>query len=177
MRLRYSSTQVGSHYLFTEANKALEFDREQAVDKHLDIPSGTAVRFEPGDKKTVILCSIRGNKVVRGGNGFTDIIKSKLSGGITDDIYQAFGHLPEPEVSPWFTERDMSREEYISMFGPTTGDRIRLGDTSLWIEIEKDSVGCILVLVCFTVLSSRRLYMATKSNLAVVSHHADSVAK
>ena len=107
--------------------------------KRLDIPAGTAVRFEPGDKKTVVLCSFGGNKVVRGGNGLTDFVASKLAAGISEDIFRGFGHLPQPE-SPWFTDRDMSREEYISMFGPTVGDRIRLGDTSLWIQIESDSV-------------------------------------
>lgn len=43
--------QVGSHFHFIEVNKFLEFDREEAVGMHLNIPSGTAVRFEPGKKK------------------------------------------------------------------------------------------------------------------------------
>jgi urease subunit gamma/beta len=47
--------QVGSHYPFSETNRALEFDRELARGKRLDIPAGTAVRFEPGDTKTVRL--------------------------------------------------------------------------------------------------------------------------
>ena len=45
--------QVGSHFHFIEVNKFLEFDREQAVGMHLNIPSGTAVRFEPGEEKEV----------------------------------------------------------------------------------------------------------------------------
>ena len=45
--------QVGSHYHFFEVNKALKFDREKAFGKHLDIPAGTAVRFEPGEEKEV----------------------------------------------------------------------------------------------------------------------------
>ncbi|HVT46762.1 MAG TPA: urease subunit beta, partial [Vicinamibacterales bacterium] len=47
--------QVGSHYPFTETNGALVFDRERARGMRLDIPAGTAVRFEPGDTKTVRL--------------------------------------------------------------------------------------------------------------------------
>lgn len=43
--------QVGSHFHFYEANKALKFEREKAYGKHLDIPAGAAVRFEPGDEK------------------------------------------------------------------------------------------------------------------------------
>jgi urease subunit gamma/beta len=51
--------QVGSHYPFDEANRALVFDRAQAAGKHLDIPAGTAVRFEPGDTKTVTLVAVK----------------------------------------------------------------------------------------------------------------------
>jgi len=50
--------QVGSHYPFEHTNRALEFDRAQATGMRLDIPSGTAVRFEPGDRKTVTLVPI-----------------------------------------------------------------------------------------------------------------------
>jgi urease subunit gamma/beta len=50
--------QVGSHYPFAETNSALVFDRDRAVGRRLDIPAGTAVRFEPGDVKTVRLVSI-----------------------------------------------------------------------------------------------------------------------
>jgi urease subunit gamma/beta len=60
--------QVGSHYHFIETNAALKFDREQAYGKRLDIPAGTAVRFEPGETKTVRLVEIAGKKVIRGGN-------------------------------------------------------------------------------------------------------------
>jgi urease subunit gamma/beta len=61
--------QVGSHYHFAETNRALVFDREKAYGFRLDIPSGTAVRFEPGETKKVQLTSIAGKKVIRGGNG------------------------------------------------------------------------------------------------------------
>jgi urease beta subunit len=60
--------QVGSHYHFSEANRALAFDRRTAYGMRLDIPAGTAVRFEPGETRTVTLVAIAGARVVRGGN-------------------------------------------------------------------------------------------------------------
>ncbi len=60
--------QVGSHYHFIETNAALQFDRGVAFGKRLDIPAGTAVRFEPGETKTVKLVEIGGKKIIRGGN-------------------------------------------------------------------------------------------------------------
>jgi urease subunit gamma/beta len=59
--------QVGSHYHFAQTNRALEFDRVAAEGRRLDIPAGTAVRFEPGEAKTISLVEIAGNRVVRGG--------------------------------------------------------------------------------------------------------------
>jgi urease subunit gamma/beta len=64
--------QVGSHYHFIETNAALHFDRGKAYGKRLDIPAGMAVRFEPGDVKTVTLVSIAGHQVIRGGNNLGD---------------------------------------------------------------------------------------------------------
>jgi urease subunit gamma/beta len=61
--------QVGSHYHFIEANAALEFDREQAYGRRLDIPAGTAVRFEPGETRSVPLVEIAGDRIITGGNG------------------------------------------------------------------------------------------------------------
>ena len=52
--------QVGSHFHFFEVNKCLSFDREKAYGYHLDIPSGTSVRFEPGEEKAVQLTQIGG---------------------------------------------------------------------------------------------------------------------
>ena len=60
--------QVGSHYHFIETNAALRFDRAVAYGKRLDIPAGTAVRFEPGETKTVQLVEIAGAKRIAGGN-------------------------------------------------------------------------------------------------------------
>jgi urease subunit gamma/beta len=59
--------QVGSHFHFSQTNRALEFDRSAANGRRLDIPAGTAVRFEPGETKTIALVEIAGNRVVRGG--------------------------------------------------------------------------------------------------------------
>ena len=60
--------QVGSHYHFIETNAALRFDRRKAYGKRLDIPAGTAVRFEPGETKTVRLVELGGSRIIRGGN-------------------------------------------------------------------------------------------------------------
>jgi urease subunit gamma/beta len=60
--------QVGSHYIFAETNAALLFDRALAYGKRLDIPAGTAVRFEPGETRTVQLVPLAGAAVVLGGN-------------------------------------------------------------------------------------------------------------
>ena len=64
--------QVGSHFHFFEVNKELVFDRKQAFSMRLDIPAGTAVRFEPGQEKEVSLIEFGGNKVVHGLNSLTD---------------------------------------------------------------------------------------------------------
>ena len=60
--------QVGSHYHFAETNEFLKFDRKKARGMRLDIPSGTAVRFEPGQSKDVELISISGNRKIYGFN-------------------------------------------------------------------------------------------------------------
>jgi urease subunit beta len=61
--------QVGSHYHFYEVNTALRFEREQALGYRLNIPAGTAVRFEPGDTKDVELVALSGAREVYGLNG------------------------------------------------------------------------------------------------------------
>ena len=61
--------QVGSHFHFFEANRALEFDREAAYGKRLDIPAGTAVRFEPGVEREVDLVDVGGDRNVYGMGG------------------------------------------------------------------------------------------------------------
>lgn len=62
------AVQVGSHFHFFEVNEFLEFDRAKAYGKRLDIPSGTAVRFEPGDEKEVNLIDLGGSREIYGLN-------------------------------------------------------------------------------------------------------------
>ena len=62
--------QVGSHYHFFESNNGLEFDRQRSIGMRLDIPAGTAIRFEPGDQREVNLVPYSGERKVYGFNGF-----------------------------------------------------------------------------------------------------------
>ena len=78
--------QVGSHFCFFEVNRALNFDRATAFGMRLDIPAGTAVRFEPGEEKPVRLVEMGGAKKVFGLNNLTqgavtfdDEVRSRLS--------------------------------------------------------------------------------------------------
>jgi len=64
--------QVGSHFHFFEVNRALRFDRAQAFGMRLNVPAGTAVRFEPGDEKRVTLVELGGARRVFGLNALTD---------------------------------------------------------------------------------------------------------
>lgn len=67
--------QVGSHFHFFEVNPALQFDREKTRGMRLDIPAGTAVRFEPGDEKEIVLVPLVGLREVY---GFNNKINGKL---------------------------------------------------------------------------------------------------
>lgn len=67
--------QIGSHYHFYETNRALVFDRDRARGKHLDIPAGTSIRFEPGDEKEVWLVPYVGSREIY---GFNALIEGKL---------------------------------------------------------------------------------------------------
>ena len=67
--------QVGSHYHFAETNAALSFDRTAALGKRLNIASGTAVRFEPGQQRTVELVDFAGDRIV---HGFRGLVQGKL---------------------------------------------------------------------------------------------------
>ena len=69
--------QVGSHFHFFETNAALSFDRAQARGFRLNIPAGTAVRFEPGQERTVELCALAGDRIVY---GFNARVSGKLGG-------------------------------------------------------------------------------------------------
>lgn len=64
--------QVGSHFHFYEVNSALQFNRDETLGMHLDIPAGTAVRFEPGDPKEVQLVDYAGERFVFGFNNAVD---------------------------------------------------------------------------------------------------------
>ena len=64
--------QVGAHYHFFEVNKALKFDREKAFGMRPNIPSGTSMRFEPGDERKVTLVEMAGKRIVRGLNNLTN---------------------------------------------------------------------------------------------------------
>jgi urease subunit beta len=68
--------QVGSHYHFAETNAALAFDRAAAAGKRLDIAAGTAIRFEPGQTRDIILVPYRGNRVI---HGFRGLFKGKVA--------------------------------------------------------------------------------------------------
>lgn len=69
--------QVGSHYHFYECNPALSFDRDAARGRRLDIPSGTAVRFEPGQTRDVVLIEVVGKREIY---GFRQQVMGKLDG-------------------------------------------------------------------------------------------------
>jgi urease len=120
----------------------LEFDRGLSYGKRLDIAAGTAVRFEPGDTKTVTLVEIGGHKVIQGGNGLASgpVDTSRLDTILQKIQTQGFAHISQSqEISASHVdEYMMSRQAYADMFGPTTGDLVRLGDTELWIRVEKD---------------------------------------
>src|SRR5205807_6510159 len=73
--------QIGSHFHFFEVNRALRFDRAQAFGMRLNVPAGTAVRFEPGDAKRVTLVELAGARQVHGLNGLT-------AGGSKDQALQ-----------------------------------------------------------------------------------------
>jgi urease subunit gamma/beta len=90
--------QVGSHYHFIEANPYLRFDREKAYGRRLDIAAGTAVRFEPGETKTVDLVEIAGRRVIRGGNNLADGPVSPEGRAKAMERVRAkgFAHEPEP---------------------------------------------------------------------------------
>jgi urease subunit beta len=72
--------QVGSHFHFFEVNKALRFDRDAAYGMRLNIPAGTAVRFEPGESKEVIVTTFAGARMVYGANG---LVQGELDDGAT----------------------------------------------------------------------------------------------
>ncbi|KAG2406868.1 Urease protein [Vigna angularis] len=138
--------QVGSHYHFIEVNPDLIFDRRKAYGMRLNIAAGNATRFEPGECKSVVLVSIGGSKIIRGGNNIADGRgnDSNCIAAMEAVTTRGFKHVEEENAREGITGEDYSlttvilREEYANKYGPTSGDKIRLGDTDLFAEIEKD---------------------------------------
>ena len=130
--------QVGSHYHFFEANKALAFDRGRAWGMRLDIPAGTAVRFEPGDEKVVPLVALAGAREV---HGLTCARRrARRRGGprrraSSAPRARAIERIREPGGR---MSLRIPRRQYADLYGPTVGDRVRLADTDLVIEVERD---------------------------------------
>ena len=83
--------QVGSHYPFFETNPALLFDRAESFGMRLNIPAGTAVRFEPGESKQVELVAIGGTKTVRGGNALVQTTDSPEA-ALGKAVEEGFNH-------------------------------------------------------------------------------------
>ena len=105
--------QIGSHYHFAEANDALAFDRDKALGFRLNILSGTAVRFEPGQARSVELVEFGGNKAIFGFAG-------RVMGQATSSVDTA--SLPK-------SQKTVPRQMYAEHFGLTVGDKLRLADT------------------------------------------------
>src|SRR4029079_507552 len=101
---------------------ALKFDRKRTKGMRLDIAAGTAVRFEPGQSRTVRLTPYMGGRETHG-------FQAKVSGKL--------GPIAKVGPSNEGPTR-ISRAAYAGMFGPTVGDKVRLADTDLFIEVEKD---------------------------------------
>lgn len=86
--------QVGSHYHFIETNASLRFDRAAAYGKRLDIPAGTAVRFEPGETRTVRLVALAGHRIIQGGNALASgpVSEPNLRAALAKVAAQGFGN-------------------------------------------------------------------------------------
>lgn len=121
--------QVGSHYHFAEANPGLEFDRAAARGQRLNIPAGTAVRFEPGIPMRVRLVPLGGRREVHGLRGETAGPLDADAGSVAPASVDGAGGAAALTVT---------RRRYADLYGPTAGDRVRLADTGLLIEVERD---------------------------------------
>jgi len=89
--------QVGSHYHFAEVNPYLRFDRGQAYGRRLDVPAGMAVRFEPGETRTVELVPIAGDRVIAGGNGLASgpVTEEGRARAVAAALQRGFAHAEE----------------------------------------------------------------------------------
>ncbi len=116
--------QIGSHYHFYEVNAALSFDRDLTLGYRLNIISGTAVRFEPGQTREVELVTIAGRQHIYGFAG-------KVMGPANIKTTKAT------------SQKSVDRRIHAEHFGPTIGDKVRLADTNLWLEVEYDLTSAI----------------------------------
>jgi len=145
IKLKVSNTgdrpiQVGSHTHFSEANKALEFDREKSLGFHLNVPSGTSVRFEPGESKHVEIVEFGGTKTIFGFSGLVSgDLESKREEAVKNINENNFKNISE-NIEGESNSLEIPRNRYVELFGPTVGDKVRLADTDLVIEIEKDLI-------------------------------------
>ncbi|GEA82669.1 urease subunit alpha [Cellulomonas uda] len=119
--------QVGSHVHLPDANPALDLDRVAAHGFRLDLPSGTSRRFEPGASARVDAVTIRGARRVPG------LQRDKADGGALGPVPAA----PAASSGPR-TGLAVTRARYAALYGPTTGDQLRLADTDLWVEVTED---------------------------------------
>ncbi|RHY26924.1 hypothetical protein DYB32_007160 [Aphanomyces invadans] len=132
--------QVGSHFHLIETNPILDMDRRRAYGHRLNIPAGTA----PGDVKTVSIVPIGGHRVISGGNNVATgpVDQASIDGIVSTLVGRGFLHTPIDPTDEELQSRPppciMSRQTYARTYGPTTGDRIRLGDTSLVVHVEMD---------------------------------------
>ncbi|MGB8201290.1 MAG: urease subunit alpha, partial [Pseudonocardiaceae bacterium] len=112
--------QVGSHYHLAAANPALEMDRAAATGMRLAVPAGTSVRFEPGIERLVRVVPLGGTRTVP---------------GLRLDVPDPSGAArPAVGGGKWTVERS----RYATLYGPTEGDRVRLADTDLLLEVTED---------------------------------------
>ena len=127
---------------FLETNPALVFDRRLALGRRLNVPSGASVRFEPGERKTVTLVQLGGRRHVACGNNLTggvaDAARWDEIAGRLKAAPNAFGHEDAGGEVPEGRPHVLSRAAYADAYGPTVGDRVRLGDTALVARVERD---------------------------------------
>ncbi|KAH9966265.1 urease [Lactifluus volemus] len=140
IRLRVTNTgdrpvQIGSHYHFIETNAALSFDRDRAYGNALtfqQVPLFDSSQVTPNYHSL----QNRGRSNHFGGQLLASgpLTHASRDSILTNLLQRGFLSVPEPGAQEVREDTSISREAYIAMFGPTTGDRIRLGDTELWIE-------------------------------------------
>lgn len=128
------------------------------------------MRFEPGDVKTVTLCDIGGAKIISGGNrlasGVVDV--SRTDAIVAELQKKGFKHTEDDGAVEVTVDTTISRDAYAAMFGPTVGDRVRLGDSPLWIQVEADKASCLPFVHSLNLQApSIRRCTAMKSSLAV----------